>query len=167
MDFVSDATGDGRKFRILTVVDMCTRECLTLVAARSLPSPSVTRALDGVLAERPAPQVIQVDNGTEFSCNHFDAWAYGRGIRIDYIRPGKPVDNAHIEAFNGRLRDECLDVQWFESLDGARRALAEWRRDYNEARPHSRLGDLAPLAFAARFAGLGPRIEPRTAAGRT
>ena len=162
MDFMRYTTIDGRAFRVLTLVDMCTRECLTLEVSRNFPSPAVTHALDRVLKRRPAPTVIQVDNGTEFSCNHFDAWAYARGIRVDFIRPGKPVDNAHIESFNGRLRDECLNLNWFEALDGARETLQDWRRDYNETRPHSRLGDLAPLAFAARFEGLGPQSERRT-----
>ncbi len=101
-------------------------------------------------------QTIQVDNGTEFTSNHFDAWAYLRGIDVDFIRPGKPVDNAHIESFNGRLRDECLNSKWFESLDDARKALQDWRRDYNEVRPHSSLGDMPPSAFAARIQALQP-----------
>jgi putative transposase len=97
-----------------------------------------------------------VDNGSEFTSNHFDAWAYLQGIDVDFIRPGKPVDNAHIESFNGRLRDECLNSKWFESLDDARKALQDWRRDYNEVRPHSSLGDMPPSAFAARIQGLQP-----------
>jgi putative transposase len=88
-------------------------------------------------------------------------WAYASGIRIDYIRPGKPVENAWIESFNGRLREECLNVQWFETLDEARRAIEDWRRDYNEARPHSALADEAPSAFAARLLALGPEVERR------
>ena len=88
--------------------------------------------------------------------NHFDAWAYFRGIDIDFIRPGKPVDNAHIESFNGRLRDECLNSKWFESLDDARQALQAWRRDYNDVRPHSSLGDMPPSAFAERIQGVQP-----------
>ena len=124
--------------------------------ARSLPSRSVTDALDSVIAKRGAPRTIQVDNGTEFTSNHFDAWAYLRGIDVDFIRPGKPVDNAHIGSFNGRLRDECLNAKWFESLDDARQTLQAWRRDYNEVRPHSSLGDMPPSAFAARIRGLQP-----------
>jgi len=105
-----------------------------------------------------APRTIQVDNGTEFTSNHFDAWAYLRGIDVDFIRPGKPVDNAHIESFNGRLRDECLNSKWFESLDDARKALQAWRWDYNEVRPHSSLGDMPPSAFAAQIQGVAPAL---------
>ena len=114
----------------------------------------MTEALDEVIAERGAPEAIQVDNGTEFTSNHFDAWAFLRGIQVDFIRPGKPVDNAYIESFNGRLRDECLNSSWFESLDDARRAIQAWRHDYNDVRPHSGLGDLAPTEFAERLVGL-------------
>ena len=105
MDFVADSLSDGRRIRVLTVIDSFTRECLALKIARSLPSRSVTEALDSVIAKRGAPRTIQVDNETEFTSNHFDAWAYLHGIDVDFIRPGKPVDNAHIESFNGRLRD--------------------------------------------------------------
>ncbi len=156
MDFVADSLSDGRRIRVLTVIDSFTRECLALKVAKSLPSPSVTETLNRVIRHRGAPRTIQVDNGTEFTSNHFDAWAYLRGIDVDFIRPGKPVDNAHIESFNGRLRDECLNSKWFESLDDARKALQDWRRDYNEVRPHSSLGDMPPSAFAARIQGLPP-----------
>jgi putative transposase len=142
MDFVADSLSDGRRIRVLTVIDSFTRECLALKVAKSLPSQSVTETLNQVIAHRGVPRTIQVDNGTEFTSNHFDAWAYFRGIHVDFIRPGKPVDNAHIESFNGRLRDECLNAKWFESLDDARKALQDWRRDYNEVRPHSSFGDM-------------------------
>jgi len=156
MDFVADSLSDGRRIRVLTVIDSFTRECLALKVAKSLPSQSVTETLNRVIKHRGVPRTIQVDNGTEFTSNHFDAWAYFRGINVDFIRPGKPVDNAHIESFNGRLRDECLNAKWFESLDDARQALQAWRRDYNEVRPHSSLGDMPPSAFAARIQGLQP-----------
>jgi putative transposase len=159
MDFVSDALSDGRRIRVLTVLDSFTRECLMMKVAPSLPSPAVTDALEQVIAMRGKPQTIQVDNGSEFTSNHFDAWAYLREIRIDFIRPGKPVDNAHIESFNGRLRDECLNSQWFESLDDARRAIHDWRDDYNERRPHSALGDRSPAEFASELLGLGPKAS--------
>jgi putative transposase len=158
MDFVSDSLSDGRKIRVLTVIDSFTRECLALKIARSLPSSAVTEELDVVIAKRGAPKTIQVDNGTEFTSNHFDAWAYLREIDVDFIRPGKPVDNAHIESFNGRLRDECLNSRWFESVDDARQTLQAWRRDYNEVRPHSSLGDLPPAAFAAQIQGVAPEL---------
>jgi putative transposase len=156
MDFVADSLSDGRRIRVLTIIDSFTRECLALKVAKSLPSPSVTETLNRVIMHRGAPRIIQVDNGSEFTSNHFDAWAYLRGIDVDFIRPGKPVDNAHIESFNGRLRDECLNAKWFESLDDARKALQDWLRDYNEVRPHSSLGDMPPSAFAARIQGLQP-----------
>jgi putative transposase len=107
MDFLSDALMDGRKIRILTVIDSFTRECLAVKVAQSLPARSVTDVLDEVIAGRGEPRTIQLDNGTEFTSNHFDAWAYLRGITLDFIQPGKPVENAYIESFNGRLRDEC------------------------------------------------------------
>lgn len=156
MDFVADSLSDGQRIRVLTIIDSFTRECLALKVAKSLPSQSVTETLNRVIKHRGAPRTIQVDNGTEFTSNHFDAWAYLRGIDVDFIRPGKPVDNAHIESFNGRLRDECLNSKWFESLDDAHKALQAWRRDYNEVRPHSSLGDMPPSAFAARIQGLQP-----------
>lgn len=165
MDFVSDALAAGRRIRVLTVLDSFTRECLALRVAPSLPSQAVTDALEEVIAVRGEPQAIQVDNGSEFTSNHFDAWAYLRGVQIDFIRPGKPIDNAFIESFNGRLRDECLNSHWFESLDDARRAIHAWRQDYNERRPHSALGDRSPSEFAAELLGLGPEAsdpEPRS-----
>jgi putative transposase len=155
MDFVSDALASGRRIRVLTVIDSLTRECLTMKVAQSLPSAAVTEALDEVIANRGIPEVIQVDNGTEFTSNHFDAWAFFRGIQVDSIRPGKPVENAYIESFDGRLRDECLNSSWFESLDDARRAVQAWRHDYNDMRPHSALGDLAPTEFTQRLVGFG------------
>jgi putative transposase len=156
MDFVADSLSDGQRIRVLTIIDSFTRECLALKVAKSLPSQSVTKTLNHVIEQRGAPQTIQVDNGTEFTSNHFDAWASFLGIDVDFIRPGKPFDNAHIESFNGRLRDECLNSKWFESLDDARQALQDWRWDYNEMRPHSSLGDMPPSAFAARIQGLQP-----------
>jgi len=159
MDFVTDSLSDGGKIRVLTVIDSFTRECLALKVARSLPSRGVTEVLDKVIAIRGKPRTIQVDNGSEFTSNHFDAWAYCNGIEMDFIRPGKPVDNAHIESFNGRLRDECLNARWFESVDDARQALQAWRRDYNQLRPHSSLGDLPPAVFAAQIQGLVPGLR--------
>ena len=158
MDFVADSLSNGGRIRVLTVIDSFTRECLALKIARSLPSRSVTEELDTVIAKRGAPRTIQVDIGSEFTSNHFDAWAYCRGIDVDFIRPGKPVDNAHIESFNGRLRDECLNSGWFESIDDARQVLQDWRRDYDPVRPHSSLGDLPPAAFAAQIQGVAPAL---------
>ena len=103
--------------------------------------------LDRLIAEQGKPDVITLDNGTEFTSKHFDAWAYQRGTKLDFIRPGKPVENCFIESFNGRVRDECLNVHWFETLDEARRILEDWRMDYNVMRPHSSLSDQVPRAY--------------------
>ncbi len=149
MDFVSDSTSDGRSFRVLTVIDTFTRECLALEVARSLGSRQVTEALERVIASRGKPQMITCDNGTEFTSNHFDAWAYHRGVAIDFIQPGRPVENAHIESFNGKLRDECLNTSWFEDVEDARNGISAWGLDYNEVRPHSRLGQLPPATYVA------------------
>jgi len=159
LDFVADRTLDGRAFRVLTVIDVFTRECLALTVDRRLRSPAVTATLNTVIARRGRPRALTVDNGTEFTANHFDAWAYAHGIAVDFIRPGKPVENAFIESFNGRLRDECLNAHWFESLDHARQVIAAWRHDYNAVRPHSRLGGQTPNAFAAAAAPHGGLLE--------
>ena len=151
IDFVADRLADGRAYRVLTAVDQKTRESLVLEVAFSLPSKRVTEALDSVIARRGKPQAITIDNGTEFTCHHFDAWAFARGIVLDFIKPGRPVENAFIESFNGRLRDECLNAHWFVSLREAQTVIETWRRDYNETRPHSSLGNQAPQEYAARL----------------
>ena len=151
MDFMSDYQADGRRIRLLTVIDIFTRECLALKVARSIPARAVTAALESVIAKRGRPSVIQVDNGTEFTSNHFDAWAYMLDIKIDFIRPGRPVENCYIESFNGSVRDELLNMNWFEDLDDARHRAQAWRRDYNDVRPHSSLGDEPPSAFASQL----------------
>ena len=148
MDFVSDSLGpSGRRFRTLTVVDDFTRECVLLYADFSIPGLTVTRALDsvGVL-----PEIFNIDNGSEFTGKAMDQWAHEKGIKLDFIRPGKPNENAFIESFNGKFRDECLNENWFLSLEDARRTIEEWRIDYNETRPHSSLGGLTPKEFAAQ-----------------
>lgn len=161
MDFVSDSLVDGHKFRVLTVMDVFTRECVVLEVDHSLPAVRVTRALDAAIARRGKPSAITIDNGTEFTSNHFDAWAYEKEIALDFIRPGKPIENAFAESFNGRFRDECLSTSWFTSLDDARRTIEDWRRDYNESRPHSALGGVSPAAFASLLPALGPGAERR------
>ena len=148
MDFVSDRLANDRWFRVLTVVDQFTRECLVLYADSALSGEKVAAELERVVRERGVPVSITVDNGSEFASRAMDAWAYSHGIRLDFIRPGKPVENGYIESFNGRLRDECLNVSLFFSLEDTREKLEIWRRDYNLARPHSSLGDEAPTAFA-------------------
>jgi putative transposase len=149
MDFVAQRLADGRWIRILTVVDQFTRECLLLYADHALSGGKVAAALDDVLAARGAPQSITVDNGTEFASKAMDLWAYRNGVHLDFIRPGHPVENGYIESFNGRLRDECLNVEVFFTLADARRKLASWQHDYNQYRPHSSLDDRTPAEFAA------------------
>ncbi len=148
MDFVSDAVGDGRKLRCLTVVDAFTRECPAIEVDTSLPGERVARVLDRLVAERGAPTAITVDNGPELAGKALDAWAYRHGVRLDFITPGKPVENAFIESFNGKFRDECLNQHWFLSVPDARFHIERYRRDYNEVRPHSALDNKTPAEFA-------------------
>lgn len=150
MDFVSDALFNGRKFRALTVMDHCTREGLALEVDFSLPALRVVRVLDRLVAERGAPELIVIDNGTEFAGKVLDAWAYRHGVKLHFIRPGKPTDNGHCESFNGRCRDEFLNENWFIDLRDAIDKAELWRVDFNEVRPHSSLGYLTPNEFAAK-----------------
>lgn len=152
MDFVSDSLANGRRVRILTVVDDFTRECLATEVDTSLPGLRVARVLDQLGQLRGLPEAITVDNGPEFAGRALDAWAYERQVQLHFIEPGKPVQNAYIESFNGRLRDECLNEHWFGSLHQARRIIEEWREDYNCVRPHSALDNWTPQAFAAKMA---------------
>ena len=152
LDFVHDQMVDARRFRILAVVDDCTRECLALVADTSIPGLRVARELDRVVACRGRPATIVSDNGTELTSNAMLRWADERRVAWHYIVPGKPTQNAFIESFNGRLRDELLNETLFRSLPHARAILETWRQDYNVQRPHSRLGWLTPEAYAARLA---------------
>ena len=135
MDFVSDRLEDGRRFRALTVLDMYTRESLAVIPGFSLTGEHVVVYLERIRKERGAPRSIQVDNGSEFYSKAMDSWAYRHGIQLEFIRPGKPTDNGHIESFNGKLRDECLNVNLFFSLNDARDKLEKWRKIYNEIRP--------------------------------
>ena len=151
MDFISARLIDGRWFRTLTVLDLFTRESLALVADRSLTGVKVAAALSDVLRQRPAPTAITVDNGSEFVSRAMDAWAYAHDVRLDFIRPGKPVENAFIESFNGKLRDECLNSHIFASVAEARVVLDAWREDYNAVRPHSALQDRTPAAVGAMW----------------
>lgn len=150
MDFVSDATFDGRRIRALTVVDCFTRECLAIEVGQSLKGEDVVAALDRIVVLRGVPQTIKTDNGSEFVSKVMDRWAYERSVELDFSRPGKPTDNAKVESFNGRLREECLNANWFLSLDDAKRKIDAWREYYNEARPHSALNWLTPAEFARR-----------------
>jgi putative transposase len=148
LDFVSDTLTDSRRFRILTVVDDFTRECLTLVGDTSLSGARVGRELDAVIARRGSPQTIVSDNGTEFTSMAILRWSQEAQIDWHYIAPGKPTQNAFIESFNGRLRDELLNETLFSSLDHARNALADWKDDYNTVRPHSAIGNMPPAIYA-------------------
>lgn len=150
LDFVSDALTDGRRFRILTVVDDFTRENLALVADTSLSGLRVTRVLDQLIDERGAPSTIVSDNGTEFTSMAVLRWVQDTGIDWHYIAPGKPQQNAFIESFNGKLRDECLNETLFSTLVEARSTLEIWQEDYNTQRPHSALGNLTPREFAEK-----------------
>jgi putative transposase len=150
LDFVHDAVECGRAIRVLSVVDAYTRECLALEVDTSFASRRVTRVLDGIIAERGRPDTIRCDNGPEFTSRHFLAWAIEHQIELLHIQPGKPTQNGRIESFNGRLREECLNVSWFQNLFDAKRKIAAWRIEYNEERPHSSLGYLTPNEFAAR-----------------
>lgn len=148
LDFLGDALIDGRRFRILAVVDDFTRECLCLVADTSLTGLRVTRELDAIIATRGRPALCVSDNGTELTSMAILRWCQETGVEWHYIAPGKPTQNAFIESFNGRLRDELLNETLFVSLAHARAALAEWKLDFNTVRPHSALGNIPPADFA-------------------
>lgn len=147
MDFVHDQLIDGRPFRVLTVVDQWSRQSPLLECNFSLTGKHVVSAFEHRISPAQLPQSLTVDHGTEFTSKALEAWAFYRGVQLDFTRPGKPTDNSHIESFNGRLRDECLNVHQFLSVDHARRTIEAWRIDYNEHRPHSSLGDLTPREF--------------------
>lgn len=150
MDFMQDALVNGRKFRTLNIVDVYTRECRAVEVDTSLGGARVVRVLARLAEAHGTPVRIMLDNGPEFTSKALDAWAYAHQVELTFSRPGKPTDNGYIESFNGKLRDECLNRHWFTSLDDARATLEAWRCDYNEARPHSALGQLAPTEFAQR-----------------
>lgn len=139
MDFVSDSLLDGRRFRTLTIVDEWSRESPAMEVDTSLTGQRVVRVLERLAATRPLPASIRMDNGPEFISKALDAWAYAKGVRLQFIQPGKPTQNAYIESFNGRLREECLNEAVFTSLADARDKIEYWRQDYNTLRPHSAL----------------------------
>ena len=147
MDFVHDTLADGRPFRVLTVVDHWSRHSPMLEAGFRMSGETVGQALDRVLTDGSGPQSITVDHGTEFQSRALEDWVSRRGVQLDFIRPGKPVENAFIESFNGRLRDECLNVYQFASLAEAQTLIETWRLDYNQRRPHRSLGPLTPNEF--------------------
>lgn len=151
MDFVSDNLFNGRRFRVLTVVDNFSRECPVMEADHSLTGQRVARVLDRIALVRGLPQVITVDNGPEFISKALDLWAVENKVRLRFIAPGKPVQNAFIESFNGRLRDECLNEHIFVNLHTAQQIIESWRQDYNTNRPHSSLNDMTPEEFSTEF----------------
>jgi len=148
MDFMSDELFDGQRIRLLTIVDNFTRESLAIEVARRIGGQRVVEVLMRLKEERGLPCTIRGDNGPEFTSRILDQWSYLNGVELDFIRPGKPTDNGLIEAFNGRLREECLNENWFLSLEDAYEKVEAWRQQYNRERPHGALGNLAPLEYA-------------------
>ena len=146
MDFVADALFDGRRFRALTIVDNYSRECLEIEVGQSLKGEDVVRVMERMkLVRGIVPERIKVDNGSEFISKALDKWAYENDVILDFSRPGKPTDNAFIESFNGSFRDECLNVNWFLSLEDAKEKIQAFKQEYNHFRPHSALGNLTPV----------------------
>ena len=156
MDFVADGLSDGRRFRSLNIVDDYNRRCLAAEVDTSIPGSRVVRVLERLRELEGLPEALVTDNGPEFAGQALDAWAYQRRVKLRFIEPGKPVQNAFIESFNGKMRDECLNEHWFVSLQDAREKIETWRRDYNEVRPHSALGNRTPEEFTGRGAALPP-----------
>lgn len=148
MDFVSDGLRNGRKVRCLTVVDNYSRECPAIEVDTSINGRRVVAVLDRLADVRGLPLSITVDHGPEFEGQVLDEWAYRHGVKLNFIRPGKPVENAYVESFNGRFRDECLNEHWFLSMAHAREVIERWRIEYNTERPHSSLGDVPPEQYA-------------------
>lgn len=157
MDFVADQLANGVRFRALTVVDVFTREALAIEIGQRLKGEDVVATLDRIRIKGRKPKYLFVDNGSEFSGRMLDLWAYHHKVRIDFSRPGKPTDNSYVETFNGSLRDECLNVHWFETLGQAREIIEAWRQDYNESRPHMALANVAPLEYARQARLLAAR----------
>ena len=164
MDFISDSLFDGRRLRALTIVDNFTRESLAIAVDQGIKGEQVVEVLDRILAERSAPKSIRVDNGPEFVSKALDRWAYEQGVTLDFSRPGKPTDNAYVESFNGRLREECLNANWFLSLADAQAKIEGWRHEYNESRPHTALGPMPPAELAA-WDGASPVLGRSDEAG--
>ena len=152
MDFMQDVLADGRRFRTLNILDTVTRECLAIEVDTSLPGQRVVRVLDQLVTRYGTPKQITVDNGPEFAGQVLDAWAYAQQVTLDFIEPGKPAQNGYLESFNGKFRDECLNVHWFVSLADARQIIHAWKEDYNTQRPHSALNQLPPAIFAQTIA---------------
>jgi putative transposase len=163
MDFVADQLADGRRFRALTVMDGFTRESLAIEVGQRLRGEDVVSTLNQIQSQRGVSKLLCCDNGSEFTSQIMDLWAYQNGVRIDFSRPGKSTDNAHVESFNGTLRAECLDTHWFATLTEARQFIEAWRREYNESRPHRALGERTPSEFACQIAHRGDLTSSQTA----
>jgi putative transposase len=161
IDFMHDTLADGRTFRVLNIVDDCTRECLAIEVDRSLPGARVVRVLERLATSVGLPKRIVLDNGPEFAGRTLDAWAYQRGVALCFIRPGKPIENAYVESFNGKFRDECLNEHWFLNMVDAQIVIEAWRVDYNTVRPHSALGGRTPDHFAQLSKGARRLSPPR------
>lgn len=159
MDFVMDRIVNGRRFKCLTVVDPLTKECPVIEADYSITGDRVCRILEQAFENRSWPKVLITDNGPEFAGSALDAWAYQKGIKIHFIEPGKPVQNAFIESFNGKFRDECLNANWFLTMAEARVIIEAWRKDYNWQRPHSSLGNLTPMEFVEKLKSAALQTE--------
>jgi len=151
MDFMSDALFNGRRFRALTMMDLYSRECLNIYAGNSIKGDTVVDILESIRSHRGLPERIRVDNGPEFLSKALDNYSYLNNIKLEFSRPGKPVDNAFIESFNGSLRDECLNTNWFLSIEDAQDKLESWRVDYNQYRPHSSLDNMTPEEFSSQL----------------
>jgi putative transposase len=152
LDFVADQLTDGRRFRALTMVDVFTRESVAIEVGQALKGTDVVEALNRLRFERGIPKMLFCDNGSEFTSQILDLWAYQNGVKIDFSRPGKPTDNAYVESFNGTFRAECLDTHWFGTLAEAKESIEAWRKEYNESRPHRALGERTPNEFAHEVA---------------
>jgi putative transposase len=164
LDFAHDATGSGRRFRALSVIDAYTRQCLALETDTSFPSRRVTRVLEAAMTRYGRPATVRSDNGPELTSRHYLAWFIEQKIAAIHIQPGRPMQNGHVESFHGRLRDECLNVNWFLNLWDARRKIDAWRIHYNTERPHSRLGYRTPEEFA-RALSPSPSSASNSASG--
>lgn len=162
MDFVFDALANGRPIKCLTVVDDCTKECIEIAVGRRLNGAAVVEALEAICRFRGYPSIVRTDQGPAFTGRALDQWASSNGVRLALTQPGKPTQNAYIESFNGKFRDECLNEHWFISIEHARAVIGAWRRDYNETRPHSSVGNRTPADFAASLRETGCLGTERT-----